>query len=392
MTHADAPVFELRDAPEGVPDDYARQTAADRPGVAQPIPQRPIPQQPWNRILIGAVTLFALLLGGWEWYWRDFGAVPSTRNTEGLWAIQRRRIDNGEGDATVLVGASRVYFDVQLSVWEKLAGKRPIQLAFEGTTPLIFLEDLAADANFTGRVLVGVAPKIFFSGFGYRGQALKTLRTESPSQHAGQWLSMRTVERWFAFYDPDFALAAVLKRQDWPERPGRPARRDVRKVSVTTDDRAAHLWSKVENDPAYREAVRDVWRQDFQPGPDDPPPEKVQEGIQREIARAAKVVSKLRARGVQVLFVRPPSAGPFLEDENKKFPRAKTWDALLAATGAPGIHFEDYPELQGLELPEWSHLTHADAERFTAALYRIIERDFWKPGAVDQNGAMRDAR
>ena len=382
MMHAETPALALRDAPEGTQDDYARKTAADRPGVAQPIPQRPIPQQPWNRIAIGAIALFALLLGGWEWYWRDFGATPGTRNTEGLWAIQRRRIDNGEGDATVLLGSSRVYFDVQLPVWEQRSGKRPIQLAFEGTTPLLFLEDLAADANFTGRVLVGVAPDIFFSGFAYRGRALKYSRTESPAQRVGQWLSMRTVERWCAFYDPDFALATVVKRLDWPQRLGRHAFLDVRKLSVTADDRATHLWDKVENDPAYREITRQVWLQEFVPSEDDPPPEKVAQTIKEQIERAAKAVALLHARGVKVLFLRPPSGGPFLENENKLFPREKTWDALLAASGAPGIHFEDYPELQGGELPEWSHLTHADAERFTAALHTIIARDFWPKDAT----------
>ena len=59
---------------------------------------------------------------------------------------------------------------MQLPVWEKLAGKRPIQLALEGTSPLPILEDLADDPNFTGRLLVGVAPDVFFSGFAYRGE------------------------------------------------------------------------------------------------------------------------------------------------------------------------------------------------------------------------------
>src|SRR5206468_1632719 len=156
----------------------------------------------------------------------------------------------------VLLGASRVYFDVQLPVWEKLAGKRPIQLAIEGTTPLGMLEDIAADANFHGRVIVGVAPQIFFTGFAYRGRVLKYSKTESPAQRAGQWLSMRTVEPAFAFYDPDFALATVLKRQPWPQRAGRPAHMDVRKLAVTESDRATHIWSKVENDPDYREVTR----------------------------------------------------------------------------------------------------------------------------------------
>src|SRR5580700_12018525 len=87
-------------------DRYARQTAADRPGIAQPVPVRPIPEQPWGRIFVGAVLIFAVLLGGWEAYWRAFGVQPSISNNYGLWAIQRRRIDAGEGDATVLLGAS----------------------------------------------------------------------------------------------------------------------------------------------------------------------------------------------------------------------------------------------------------------------------------------------
>jgi hypothetical protein len=357
--------------------DYARVTAADRPGVAQPVPVREIPPQPWGRIALGALVLFAVLLGGWESYWRAFGVTPATRNSDGLWAIQRRRIDNGEGDATVAVGASRMYFDLQLDVWEKLDGKRPIQLAFEGTSPVPFLEDLAADPKFTGRLLIGVAPELFFSGYAYRGAALPYYRKESPSQRIGQWLSMRVIEPFFAFYDPDFALATVLKRQNWPQRPGKPAHLDVRKLSISAADRDTHLWEKVESDPDYKALARKIWLQDFQPSDDDPPPEKLKQLVAEQIDRAVAAVITLRARGVKVLFVRPPSTGPYLDFDNMLFPRAATWDVLLARSGAQGIHFEDYTELQGLELPEWSHLKHADAQRFTAALYNIITRDFW---------------
>src|ERR1700726_4426529 len=156
-----------------VPDRYARQTAADRPGVAQPVPLRPVPAQPWGRILIGALLLLVLLVAGWEQYWRAYGVRPGIANTYGLWAIQRRRIDTGEGDATVLLGASRLYFDIQLPVWERLDGRRPIQLSFEGTSPLTPLQDLADDLKFTGRVLIGVSPDVFFSGFKYRGGAIR---------------------------------------------------------------------------------------------------------------------------------------------------------------------------------------------------------------------------
>jgi len=346
------------------PDRYARQTAADRPGVAQPVPVRPVPEQPWARIFIGAIVLFTLLLVGWEAYWRSFGARPGIANTYGLWAMQRRRIDAGEPNATVLLGASRVFFDIQLPVWERLAGRRPVQLAIEGTSPLPFLDDLADDPHFTGQVLVGVAPDVFFSGYQYRGGVLAYMRKESPSQRVGQWLSMQLIEPYFTFDDPDFALKTVLARQPWPVRPGKRWFTEVRKLSESESDRNTHLWSKVGDDLGYREVARNIWREGFVPSDDDPTPEEVAKGVREQIERAVKAVAKLRARRVKVLFVRMPSTGEYLAYENREFPRASTWDVLLAATGAPGIHFEDYPELrpdvQGYYLPGWSHMVRAD--------------------------------
>ena len=64
---------------------------------------------------------------------------------------------------------------------------------------------------------------------------------------------------------------------------------------------------------------------------------------------------------------------------------------LLARTGAPGIHFEDHPELQGYALPEWSHMAASDADRYTAALYPIVERTL-RPRAAGSLDAMRGAQ
>ena len=84
----------------------------------------------------------------------------------------------------------------------------------------------------------------------------------------------------------------------------------------------------------------------------------------------------MNSRGVEVVFLRAPSSGRFYEFELKRFPRESTWDVLLNRTGAPGIHFEDYPELQNYELPEWSHLSASEADRFTAALVPIVDAKF----------------
>src|SRR5690348_2372608 len=85
-----------------------RQTAADRPGQAQPVPERDIPDRRWGAILLAALVMTLLMLGAWEWHWRSFGVEPSITNSDALWASQRRRIDQGEGNgATVLIGSSR---------------------------------------------------------------------------------------------------------------------------------------------------------------------------------------------------------------------------------------------------------------------------------------------
>lgn len=353
-------------------------TSSFKPSDTAPVYQRALPALNVGRAWLIAGLIFLLGLGAWEAKWRAWGAQPTIRNSDGLWAMQRRRIDEGEGDKTVVLGASRALFDVQLPVWERVFGERPIQLAMEGTSPLPMLEDLADDPKFTGRLVIGIAPDVFFTGFGYRGGVVKSYKKETPAQRAGQWLSTLLIEPLFAFYDDDFRLMTVLKRQPWPARAGVKTFLDVRKLTMHDRDRNTRMWSKVEHDPAYRALCREVWAQSFdEPIPGGETPEKREEMAKKEIERTAAALQKLRARGVRkIVFIRLPSTDQYLAVENRDFPRVKTWDVLLQKTGLPGIHFEDYAEMQGLTLPEWSHLRAADADRYTEALCKILQRDF----------------
>ena len=79
-------------------------------------------------------------------------------------------------------------------------------------------------------------------------------------------------------------------------------------------------------------------------------------------------VDKLRARGGKIVFVRFPFTGELKVHEDSATPRAKTWEPLLQLTGAPGIYFEDYPELSSFTCPEWSHLSAGDSVEFTKRL------------------------
>ncbi len=337
---------------------------------------RPLPEKSLGTGALIAVIVAILLMGGWEAYWRDNGSEPAYRNSDGLWAIQRRRIDHGEGNKTVLVGSSRIFFDTQLDVWERESGERPIQLALEGTSPVSLMEDLADDPDFTGTLIVGVSPDMMFTGFEYRGTAFKQYHEESPSQWLGQQISM-LVEPHLAFYHYDYSLFTVIKRQTLPERDGVEVELDVRRLATYEKDRATRMWSKLETDEAYAELAKRIWAQGFVPVEerDEEWLSEASENRDTQIELAVTATKKLQARGVEVIFLRNPSEGHYAISEPMYAPRAGNWDVLIEQSGALGIHWEDHEELQSYWMPEWSHMSGSEADRYTEALYHVIERE-----------------
>jgi hypothetical protein len=334
--------------------------------------------------LIGLLVMI-VMMSGWEMYWRSDGSIPSYRNSEGLWAIQRRRVNEIEGDKTVLAGSSRMYFNAQLDVWERESGERPIQLSLEGTSPISLMEDLAEEPDMTGTLIVGVAGEMFFTGFEYRGSAFERFATETPSQWLGQQISM-LVEPYLAFYHHDYSLFTVLKRQAFPRREGVFFEMDVRRLAIYGKDRNARMYSKVETDPEYAELAKEIWAQFHRPIEELSEEERAEglENHNKQIDRAVAATRKLQERGVEVIFVRHPFEGVYDIIEPMYFPRVGGWDVLIERTGALGVHWQDHPEMQGYWLPESSHLAAEDADRFTQALYRLIQRERAKRDSGEQ--------
>src|SRR5437868_3743561 len=87
---------------------------------------------------------------------------------------------------------------------------------------------------------------------------------------------------------------------------------------------------------------------------------------------------RIKQRGGQVIFVRTPSSGFYLDKERKSYPRNKYWDRLLAITNFDGIHFEDYPEIKNIKCPEGSHLGGDDRILFTNWLINALLQKGWK--------------
>lgn len=336
---------------------------------------RPVPPRPWRALAIAAVLTTVILTVGWEIYWRGKMYVAGDfKNTNALWAEQRRK---AVGESTAIIGSSRIFFDIDLDVWEEVSGVRPIQLALEGTSPRIFLADLASDEKFHGLVIVGVTAPLFFTqDGGLRAEVLKYIKDESPSQKADHFLS-KILDRYFAFVDEQTRPKTQITMAPLPLRDGMKLRFNVRKLEALEADRNTELWVRVAADQRFREEAKGQWQIGFElfappPGPDGNPAPMPDEAINAVIAEVKANIDKIRARGGDVAFLRLPYDGGFVPIEDQGFPRERFWDRLVSQTESAGVTFHDYPELQGYYVAEWSHLEAREAERYTRALAPIF--------------------
>jgi hypothetical protein len=346
-----------------------RLTAADRPGVAQPVPEREIPAQPWRSMALFVMVLVILLTSVWEWKMRSLELIPGDLGANyDRWAELRREVDKRDVRVAI-IGDSRILFDTDLDRAVQLTSVRPLQLAIAGGSGLPILENLADDPHFKGLAIVGMAEAAYFN-MQYAPvppqKAVALSRWESPSKR-GSFLIHRAISPGLALLDDDYRLSILVFRldRDWrPEVKG--PYHEPWKAQETAAGGQAWLWRRLEHDQRLSQHNQNVWHQLFSPKPLD------DKTIQALFIRTKIAVDKIRARGGDVVFVRPPSAPELRAVEDKHLPRAKGWDALLAYTHTNGIHIDDLPAAQNLTLPEESHLSRACATVFTDAYTRAL--------------------
>jgi len=346
-----------------------RRTAADRPGVAQPVPERDIPDQPWRAISLTVLVLVVLLTAGWEWKMRQLELVPGDLSgTWDPWAERRREVDKRD-IPVVIVGDSRSLYDTDLDRIAALTGERPLQLGIAGGNGLLVLEDLANDPHFKGLVLLGIAESTYFDTRYTTirtNEALELARWESPSKRASFQIE-KVISHGLAMLCDSYQLSNLVIRLDHDWRPGvRGPYHDIWKLEELDHDGQTRLWRRIDHDTYLSGHARMVWHELLPPFP-------VGNATVSEVLNRSKVaIDKIRARGGDVVFFRPPSSPDIRAIEDKHTPRAKAWEPLLAYTHTHGIHFDDLPAAQNLILPEGSHLTHACATVYTDANIRSV--------------------
>lgn len=332
------------------------------------------------------IILTVILVTGFgcalEVFWRSKGFRPSHNDDKVIWAAKRKEVYKPADQSTVVVGSSRIKFDLDIPTWEKLTGEEVIQLAMVGTSPRPVLRNLAADENFKGKVIIDVVEGLFFSPRTFISErsareAISYYEEETPAQKASAAINHVFESYLVLLEEGKFGLNNMLNDLELPDRPGVFSFPSFPKeFACTTADRQTFMTAMFLSNPELIKKQTINWTKlgslNKTPGVKGEP----LEAIFKEVKDA---VDKIRSRGGIVVFVRPPSSGDFLETENTVYPRADYWDEMLRYTNTPGIHYLDFPKTANFICPEWSHLLPEDVITYTKELVRILkEEEGWK--------------
>ena len=338
--------------------------------------ERPIPQLPWRGITVIVVLVVLAATFAWELYVRSIGYGPTLNDTADLWAQARRHV---QPESLVIVGDSRPLFDLDLDELEKGLGKRPVQLSLPGSCAYPVLADVVNDEKFHGTIICSIVPGMFFAPGGplveTSEKALKRYRTQTFAQRASHHLGMFLEERIAFLKQEELTLEDFLKKLPIPNRPNAQVPPTLPPYFQTVDrERRARMIERCAQPGELQTRIQQIWLPLFTP---PPPPsympreifgKRMAQAIEQRFKDTAAAVAKLRARGGKIVFVRFPNGAELKVLEDRLNPRAREWERLLKETAAPGIYYEDYPELSSFICPEWSHLNAGDSVEFSKRL------------------------
>jgi hypothetical protein len=340
--------------------------------------ERPIPQIPWRGMTVVVVLVVIAGATAWEFYCRSIGYGPTLNNTEDLWAMARQRV---QPESVVIIGDSRGWFDLDLDELQKGLGKRPVQLAGPGSCPYPVLADLTNDESFHGTIICSFTPRLFMAPPGSppmerAEKNVRRSRTQTPAQSVSQYLAMPLEEHVAFLKQGDLTLEDLLKRLPIPNRPNAliPPPPPPYFQTIDRERRARMIEECARPGSELQRRIQQGWIPLFTP---PPPPSYIpkdvfmahmMKAIEQRFQDVAAAAQKLRSRGGKIVFVRLPVSGELKVLEDRTTPRSQIWDRVIKDTAAPGIYFEDYPELASFTCPEWSHLSAGDSVEFSKRL------------------------
>lgn len=325
-------------------------------------------------ILVGVATLVA-----GEVSWRLTGAQPIRSDL--LTFSQLRRASQNAPNAVVLIGSSRVLCDLDPRILKRnLPSRNFYQLAIPGTSALPMLEAIAHDDTFCGQILCEFHISYVLDEFPFpeTEEINETGRQYVRFIHQRPYLDF--ISTWFFETLAQRSALVADQEKDFPLRLDRALKDGLRFIVrnrggppssephallpaiVHREDRftALHFRSAGKlHIASWAEAMSQRGRH-------------LANG-NRGMQRIASWVEAIRRHGGDAVFIRMPVTGSLKRIEDSIYPALDRTIQALAATKITVIDFAKEPALSGFDCPDESHMDADDAERFSAALIRILE-------------------
>jgi hypothetical protein len=318
------------------------------------------------------------------------GFKPSVDDSPAAWGRERQRASEAGTHGLILVGASRSQLDIDLDALAQATGKRPIQLAIDGSSYLPVLADLAKDEHVKGVVIVE-----------FRGGVPEPDYQDAATRYVNAWRHRQGLGAAYDFARMERALVdwrqGVLRSYADGASPFQALSRRVLPPEVTPQYLVTRFsrsrdadYSKVDL-PAlyYKRVMRNAGIENLPDMPDYAAvdrylAERIQALPQASVAHLltntnllGQMVRRIEARGGRVIFVMYPESGLVRAADDVMYPRALFWDRVVPLVGGKGLYYADEQSLREFACPDGSHLDVRDKRRFTQALVKALESRGW---------------
>jgi hypothetical protein len=98
------------------------------------------------------------------------------------------------------------------------------------------------------------------------------------------------------------------------------------------------------------------------------------------------LLTQLKARSGDMVFIRMPSSGLYLEQDIFNNYKEDLWLPMITGFDAPALNSIDFPELSTeLEISQWSHLTRKSQDDWSKRVYPYIQQAYFNSRNTDIN-------
>ena len=320
---------------------------------------RPVPAGRWGLVWLCTLVIVGAGVLGLERFVRARGFVPSIKDDDYAWSLERRKVSDGSAKTVAVLGTSRILLAFSPRAFtDALPGWRYVQLAQQGSQPLATLRDLAFDPDFRGIALVDIAENGFDrTNWNSQGDVVATYHRgwRSIGPLAERYLTTQVQSRVALLAGDGLrTIGSLLLDGEWPKPRYTTTFADRTKFAnyalTDVERRRAVQLARLEGGTDI--AIVEPWLAD---------------ALSHEL-----YIALIQARGGNVVYIRMPTCDERWLADSTRFPKDQFWDRLARMTRAQTIHFKDDPTLASFACPDTSHIASKDGPAFTRTVIDIL--------------------